>query len=180
MPPATDFGAAVEFSDGLLFAGAPGTDSDEGAVYLIEDGGDSWGSVAAGDVSTIDGSHTGLTGLTAGDRFGTAVSASIYRFEREVAIGAPGADNGYGQVFVINDGKDDWGTIAAADIDTLGNEDATNSGIALQQEDRFGEAVWHDYRERVVVGAPGDMGKGGGVPICVRCGILFSRAGYNR
>ena len=51
----------------------PGVGAGRGAVWLIKDGGDSWGSIVAEDVVKIDSGTTGLT-LADGDHFGSAVS----------------------------------------------------------------------------------------------------------
>ena len=68
------FGSAVSFGEkGMLVVGAPG--SAGGSVYFVGDGGDSWGSVVAGDVAIVgrDDVET-MVGRTGYGEFGVAVA----------------------------------------------------------------------------------------------------------
>ena len=121
----------------MLAIGAPGDSSNKGAVYLIDDGDDTWGSVAAADITTLDGSSAGLTGLAANDRFGAALaseSGTGLPSDGILAIGAPGEASGKGAVYLIDDGGDSWGSVAAADVTTV---DTSAAGLTLAAGDRL-------------------------------------------
>ena len=87
-----NFGWSVSLGDGALAVGAPGDDtggSGRGAVYIIDDGDDGWGSVEAGDVLTVDNTTTGLS-LDNNDALGSAVALA----EGALAVGAHLDDTG--------------------------------------------------------------------------------------
>ena len=65
------FGRGVALDGDTLAVGAYGTGA--GAVYLIDDGGDSWASIEAGDITTIDTNTNGIS-LTSLDYFGFSVA----------------------------------------------------------------------------------------------------------
>ena len=145
------FGSSVAFDGGLLAVGAPGTSSNKGRVYLIADGGDSWGSVAVSDVVKVDTDSTGLT-LTAEDHFGSSVAFDGGRTGsgRLLAVGSPKASSNKGRVYVIADGGDSWGSVAAADVTAIDNDSA---GLTLAGFDLFGSSVAFGERGMLAVGA---------------------------
>ena len=70
------FGSSVAITNGMLAVGAIGDDTggtNRGAVYLIRDGGDGWGSIIAGDVAVIDNTLSSIT-LVNDDNFGSGVA----------------------------------------------------------------------------------------------------------
>ena len=84
-----------------IIVGAPGTANSEGAAYVI------FGSATPADIADISsGSFNGfkITGAAAGDQFGYAV-ADLGDVNGDgyddFAIGAPGANNGAGAVYVV-------------------------------------------------------------------------------
>ena len=195
------FGISVAFSDGLLAVGANLDDtggSNRGAVYLVDDGDDDWGSVLAGDVTKISHSSDLGISLDDNDNFGSGVALSAdgtiiavgARFDDDggsnrgavyilsdtnndndyadtgentkisdstngitlvnnsnfgtavslesgmLAVGAP---NPTGAVYLIEDGDDGWGSVAAADITKIGTN--TNDFPLIVGGDRFGSGV---------------------------------------
>ena len=94
------FGTAVALDSDLLAVGAIGTSSGKGAVYLVDAGGDNWGSIAAGDSILLDDSKDGIT-LTANDHFGIGVTLDA----GALAVGAYKDDTGgtdRGAVYVFD------------------------------------------------------------------------------
>ena len=147
------FGSAVALGDGFVAVGAPRDDtghSGAGAVYVIFDGGDDWGSVIADDIEVLSHSSTGVT-LASGDGFGSAVGAG----DGFVVVGAPGDDTdgtNEGAVWVVRDGGDDWDTVAASDVTRVGG---STGGLTLADGDAFGSGV-AVAGGLIAVGAAGD------------------------
>ena len=134
-----EFGRSVAFGDGVLAVGAwddstGGT--ERGAVYLIEDGGNNWADIVAGDVTKIAHS-AGVIDLEDYDGFGTSVS-----FDGDVlAVGAPWNSVGAtvsGAVYLIKDGGNDWADIVADDVTKLSG---STGGLSLSNLDYFGYSV---------------------------------------
>ena len=153
------FGFSVALESGLLAAGAYRSDtggSDRGTVYLISDGGDSWGSVAAADVVTLGSATAGIT-LEDSDRFGSAVALEGGLLAAGAYHNNTGGGNA-GAVWLIADGGDGWGSVAASDVVKISNDTA---GITLTGSDEFGRSVSLGDG-LLAVGAPGDDTGGSG------------------
>ena len=153
------FGVAVALESGVLAVGGRGNDtggSNRGAVWLIDDGGDDWATIASTDVVKLSSDTTGIS-LTNDDAFGAAIALD----DGVVAVGTPG-DNGGGSsrgaVYLIDDGDDGWGSVLAGDVTKISNDTA---GITLANADYFGNGVAL-AGDVIVVGAPGDDTGGSG------------------
>ena len=150
------FGTSVALDGDLLAVGASYADGDgtnKGEVYLIEDGGDSWDSIAAADITKL--THSSALGITLAnnDHFGYGVALD----NGILAVGADGDTSNAGAVYILNDKNNDgdW-------ADTGENIKLSNStpGITLAAGDKFGTAVALDS-DLLAVGAIGtSSGKG--------------------
>lgn len=136
------FGEATSLYNNILAVGAPGDNSDRGAVYIFERnyfGADNWGERKK--LVAPDGG--------AGDLFGRAVSV----YGEWLAVGAPSQDargNGAGAIYLFNKdqgGLNNWGYVKTI----YGND--TNAANAL------GSAVSLS-RNTLAAGAPGKSDKG--------------------
>ena len=101
-----NFGSAVAFgadSRGVyLVTGASGTDSNKGAVYIMNIGSNSWTrKITHG---TKIGENPDSISLSNGDKFGSAIALDGYR----LAVGAAGTDSGKGALYTY---KVDWGVL---------------------------------------------------------------------
>jgi hypothetical protein len=143
-----DFGYALDFEDSTqdrLIVGAPGEDSDRGAVfYFKRDGGNVWNYVQK------------ISGENAGDRFGSAVSHDASKF----VVGAPkqdydtigtggtyAEDAGAAYVYTFNGGSSNY------DRTTKIYAQAGAYGNGRNAFDSFGSAV-HTTPNYLAVGAP--------------------------
>ena len=133
------FGSAVAFDDDLLAIGASGCSgcgSVAGAVFLIDDGTDDWGSVQSTDVTKIDSGTNGLSPANA-DNFGFSVALG----DDMLAVGALNDDTGgtnKGAVYLIKGGGDDWGSVQSSDVVKLSE---SSDNISLGNGDKFGSGV---------------------------------------
>ena len=134
---ADEFGLSVAISGDTAVFGAPGNESEKGAVYIFgrdQGGQDGWGQVKK--LTLLDGST--------GDDFGQSLSMS----GDTLLVGAdgydgPGLDFGAAFVFERNaGGPDNWGQTAMLSADDG------------EEEDHFGVAVATDGT-RAVISAPG-------------------------
>ena len=146
------FGSSVAFDDGILAVGANGDDTggnNRGAVYLIDDGDDGWGSVLAGDVTEINEDTGGIT-LTNSSYFGTSVALD----GGIIAVGAAGDDGGVlnrGAVYILDDTNDDGDYADTGENIKISNSTA---GITLVAINAFGQGVALDTaRGTLAVGA---------------------------
>ena len=99
--------------------------------------------------------------LANGDQFGSAVALA----GRWLAVGAPGRDNGTGEVFMIQFADDALG--AGREVRRFGRSTRPGGGRninlgRIESGDRFGAALALDGW-RLAVGAPGDDGRANGV-----------------
>ena len=133
------FGVSVALSDGLLAVGASGDDTGgtgRGAVYLIDDGGDGWTSIASGDVTKISDSTGGIT-LVNEVWFGTSVALD----GGLLAVGAEGDSTGgtsRGAVYILDDKNDDGDYADTGENVKLSSDTA---GVSLINHDNFGVSV---------------------------------------
>ena len=132
----------LRLRSGLLAVGAAQTSTSKGAVYVIANGGDDWGSIEAGDVVKIDGSTAGIT-LANYDYFGDYVSLVETADGTPVlAVGVDGDDTGgarRGAVYLIDSGADkSFATIASGDVTKISN---STGGITLADNGEFGSSV---------------------------------------
>ena len=142
------FGRAValDVSAGLLAIGATGDDeggSNRGAVYIVDDGGNSWADIVSDDVEKIDDSHAGLS-FTDGDQFGNALAfdgSTLYVGSPYDNTGGTGGFANRGAVYIIADGGNNWTDVVAADVTEI-NDDT--DGISLSNQDNFGTAVAYE------------------------------------
>ena len=131
------FGYSVALKSGLLAVGSIGHDggfTDTGAVYLIKDGGDGWGSILTTDVTTIDEDTNGIPFLSTLDYFGSSVAFGTSGSTSLLAIGVMNAET----VYLIKEGGDSWASVASADVTKI---DTNTDGISVSDTDRFGSAV---------------------------------------
>ena len=148
-----NFGSGVALSDGVLVVGAPGDNTNgtgRGAIYLIDDGGNDWADIVAGDIRKIS-SATDNINLADRDYFGSAVALD----DGLLAVGAEGDDTGgfnRGAVYLIDDGGNDWADIVANDITKITGNTA---GVSLVNFDYFGYGVALS-NGKLAVGAIGD------------------------
>ena len=142
------FGRAValDVSAGLLAIGATGDGtggSNRGAVYIVDDGGNSWADIVSDDVEKIDNSHAGLS-LTDGDQFGNALAfdgSTLYVGSPYDNTGGTGGFANRGAVYIIADGGNNWTDVVAADVTEI-NDDT--DGISLSNQDNFGTSVAYE------------------------------------
>ena len=130
------FGYGVALDDGIIAVGADGDTSNAGAVYILNDKNNDGDWADTGENTKITNSTPGIT-LTSGDKFGTALALD----NGLLAVGAIGESGGKGAVYLIDDGGDDWGSIAADDSILL---DDSKDGISLSANDTFGIGVTLD------------------------------------
>ena len=146
-----DFGAAVSIEGNFLFVGAPGNNSNNGAVYMFyrEEGIQKWVFsqklilVQDPNDPVNDTYFTKITGITgsASKRFGAAI---VIR-ESKLFVGAPGTPADNGEVYVI--GR----------IDDRGwKSSQSRVGIASEQ---LGASLAFS-NSRLMVGAPGYKSSG--------------------
>ena len=148
------FGISVALDDGLLAVGVRGDDTggtDYGAVYLIDDGGNDWADIIAGDVIKIDNDTAGVS-LTTQAYFGAALAID----DGLLAVGAYGdgesLGSAIGAAYLIKDGGDGWSSILADDVTKI---DDSTSGIAIATSDNFGTGIALDGG-LLLVGTPND------------------------
>lgn len=139
-----DFGCSLASTTEYLAVGACHHDASQGKVYLYyrnQGGVDNWGLWTT--LTASDGA--------AGDQFGSALAIG----EDKLLVGAPGADNDQGAVYVYNrnqGGADAWGQQQIL---------ADSSGSS---GDLFGTAV-DIYLDQAAIGAPGASSGAGAVYI---------------
>ena len=137
-----NFGSSVALGDDVLVVGARKKSTYKGAVYVIANGGDDWGSIEAGDVVKIDGDTAGIT-LASYDYFGDGVALATKADGTPVlAVGAGGDDTGgtgRGAVYLIDGGTDkSFATIASGDVTKISS---STGGITLANSNEFGASV---------------------------------------
>ena len=137
-----NFGSSVALGDDVLVVGARKKSTYKGAVYVIANGGDDWGSIEAGDVVKIDGDTAGIT-LANYDYFGDGVALVETADGTPVlAVGAGGDDTGgtgRGAVYLIDGGTDkSFATIASGDVTKISS---STGGITLANSNEFGASV---------------------------------------
>jgi choice-of-anchor B domain-containing protein len=136
--PESRFGAMVAFDGATAVIGIPGTGETQGSVraYARDAGTGSW--TEAGGASAPNAS--------AGDKFGATLALD----GNEVLIGAPGAQDGRGVVYVFRRGSEDGSWTAAGELPSSGAAAGFGLGTAV--------ALNGDV---AVAGAPGaEFGRG--------------------
>lgn len=134
-----------------LIAGAPGTASIPGTVYIIFGGPERTGEISLANAEAV------VSSSAAGNLFGFATAAgNIINTDganpKNLAIGAPGANGGRGAVYLYVTG---WGigtakTTADATFTVLGAPgDELGSALATGDLDK-------DGRRELIIGAPGN------------------------
>ena len=147
------FGNAVAIDGDTLAIGLATHDSSKGKVYLIDDGGDDWGSIQASDITTIQSGTAGIS-LDASDRFGTSIALD----DGILVIGASGDDSGgsnRGAIYIISDGADNsFATLSAFDVLKFSNV-SSSTVFPFADDDGFGTSVALDNGV-IAIGATGD------------------------
>jgi len=132
---AQGFARAVDISGETVFVGEPANHHQAGLVYIYSKAGDSWQEMDRLNASNGD----------VGDSFGSGLSAD----GSAVAVGAPGANDGTGAVYIFEESDGSWSEVARLEPST---EDAG-----------FGRSVLL-HESYAFVGAPG-YGDGNGAII---------------
>jgi large repetitive protein len=127
--PGERFGAAVAVQGLVAAIGSPGDDGGAGSLLLFRRDGGAW----------LKGDHQRLSDAAPTDALGTSLAIARDR----IVVGAPGRDDGKGQVFVLRD-ADDYALAVAEPfpLSTPYPEAALGTSVAT-------DGV------RIVVGAPG-------------------------
>lgn len=116
------FGDAVSVESSLVVVGAPRESAARGAVYLYERVGEgAWDALKR------------MEGDDPDDRFGTSVAVS----ENVVAVGAPGADDGRGAVFLFErntGGVDAWGAVARITPENAVDDERFGSSLSISRD----------------------------------------------
>jgi len=132
------FGATVAVNHSFIVVGAPGENSNRGAVYIYP--------IASGQI----GSSKKLTVAAAaiGDDFGSEVAITRESGINRVVVGAPGESSDQGAVYLFEWDGLDWQPL----VGTTGKLNTT--GISLTGGDSFGYsvAISDSY---ILIGAPG-------------------------
>jgi hypothetical protein len=138
-----------------LIVGAPGWNSNRGRVYVMFAG-----PVFPGSEVSLAFAETILSGAAAGDRFGettaagfvTALESTAPLPNRDLVVGAPGANSGAGAVYLFQRGfvHHQNLTTANAILTITGAPAGALLGSALATGDMDGDG----YRE-IIIGAPG-------------------------
>jgi len=132
-----------------LIVGSPGGASVAGSVYIINGG-----PIRTGDL-TLAGADSVVRGAAAGDLFGAATaSANVTTLEntspRQLIVGAPGAMNGRGVVYVFAGIRNGDALTTANAVAQIVGMPGDQLGSALATGDFNNDG----YRE-IVIGAPG-------------------------
>ena len=139
------FGKSVAIKDNKLFVGAPGVNSNRGAVYTYSttDPGLSW---------TAGLSYTSVTGTSASSLFGETIAVAnegdSTQPDMTLVVGAPGDSLSRGAAFVIDNDIGDWTTGGGATVTTTkltGQYDGAG--------DQFGASL-SILAGKIVVGVP--------------------------
>ena len=139
------FGKSVAIRDNTLFVGAPGVNSNQGAVYTYttETLGVSW---------TAGLSYSSVTGTSIGSLFGETIAVATQTDESlpdmTLAVGAPGDSSSRGAVLVFDNDIGDWTAGSSAVV--------TSSKLTGQYDsvgDQFGSAL-AILDGKLVVGVP--------------------------
>lgn len=146
LAPGDRFGESVTFEDDGILAGAPGTNSEKGKIYL---------SLGIGPSASWSVSDS-PAGLSAGDRFGSSVI--IDNNSRPTIVGAPGDTSDTGVVYKVTGGA--FPNFTWAQIPN------PSGRIAPAQGDEFGFSMagspsGNDSGKVMFVGAPGNSSNTG-------------------
>ncbi len=141
------YSAAIAGDASVIAVGAPGHDGGKGKVYVFTKPTGAWASVTADDaILSVDAADA-----DAGDRFGASVSVSADG--SQIAVGAPGDENGKGAAYVFTKPSGNWAdsTTSAKITHADGSAgDAFGTSVSISGDDNT-----------LVAGAPGADGDDG-------------------
>ena len=182
--PAPDFDGDG-FDD--LVVGAPGENDGRGVVHVTYGGPDGLEAGGTAVVDTLSQLHIDGAARSAGDLFGSAIVAADFNKDGfdDIAVGAPGVDNGAGAVYILYSLGDDGFAVAAGV--SPDNEYFSQSDLNPDQHepgDRFGASLaagrfqGDDRNVGLAIGVPGeDSGAGRVVVAYHRGNSHFTDAG---
>jgi len=122
------FGSALSLVDGQLAIGAPGRDSDKGAVYIYERDGDEWDAVI-----TLEANNG-----AAGDNFGHSLHLDFESDAEsaELIVGAPFEDgsalDNSGAAYVFTRDDDAWEETAYLKAENTGANDEFGTAVQIR------------------------------------------------
>jgi FG-GAP repeat/IPT/TIG domain len=126
--PSDELGASVAMSGNTIVAGAPGVNSDKGALYVFTESGSVWSQQA--ELTASDGaSNDGFGGSVSGPQVpgGIAISGST------VVAGAPG-HAGTGAAYVFTPSGGPWAQQAEVKASDAATNDAFGSSVAISNQ----------------------------------------------
>ena len=146
-PPANNayFGKSVAIKNNTLFVGAPGVNSNQGAVYTYTtaDAGSTWATGL---------SYSSVTGTSSNSIFGETLAVATEgdntHPDMTLVVGAPGDSSSRGAVFTIDNDIGDWTSASAATVTTT-----KLTGQYDSAGDQYGSSI--DILDgKLVVGVP--------------------------
>ena len=149
------FGSAVAIDGDRIIVGSFGADFNAGAIYIFEDTDDDGDYDEEGEVIEVsDSSNTGSNlGADSGRRFGCSLAVEGNR----IFVGAQGADNSLGALYILEDGNDDGDYADHGEIIKVGETDNTGDDFDLARRGNFSSGVVADSN-RIIVGADSAFG----------------------
>lgn len=145
---------------GDLIIGAPGANKSAGEIYVM------MGNPALLGVINLEVASLTLQGIDKDDKAGVSLASGDVNQDgyADIIIGASGANNGAGEVYVVFGGSALSGrrNLSGADVMFLGINQGDGAGTAVAAGDVTGDGV-----AEVVIGAPYSNKEAGAVYVCI-------------